>query len=133
LHLGQGEMKSGGFRRDSILADAFEAIIGAIFLDAGIAEARNFILHHLGSRISEVEPESTLKDPKTRLQEYLQSRRQPLPLYEVITVTGEAHAQSFRVECRVAGLATPLYGEGSSRRKAEQMAAEEALKRLGHE
>lgn len=133
LHLGQGEMKSGGFRRDSILADAFEAIIGAIYLDAGIDAARSFILHHLDSRIAEVDPGTTLKDPKTRLQEFLQSRRRALPSYEVISVEGEAHAQSFRVECRVEGIAEPLYGVGTSRRKAEQMAADEALKRLGYE
>jgi len=133
LHLGQGEMKSGGFRRDSILADAFEAIIGAIYLDRGIDAAREFIHRHLQQRIDEVEPEKSLKDPKTRLQEFLQSRRLPLPNYEVISVSGEAHAQNFRVECHVTGLDEVLVGEGSSRRKAEQMAADMALKRLGDE
>lgn len=133
LHLGQGEMKSGGFRRDSILADTFEALLGAIFFDAGIEAARTFVLQHLESRIAEVAPGTTLKDPKTRLQEFLQSRRRPLPSYEVTSVGGEDHAQTFRVECRVEGMADPLFGEGTSRRKAEQMAAEEALKRLGYE
>ncbi len=133
LHLGSGEMKSGGFRRESILADAFEAIIGAIFLDAGIDAARDFILRHLGPRLTEVDTASSLKDPKTRLQEFLQSRRRPLPNYEVISVEGDEHAQTFRVACHVEGISEPLQGVGNSRRKAEQMAAEEALKRLGHE
>lgn len=133
LHLGTGEMKSGGFRRDSILADAFEAIIGAIFLEAGVDAARAFILRHLGPRMAEIDSGAPLKDPKTRLQEFLQSRRRPLPTYEVISVEGEDHAQHFRVECTVEGITEPLQGIGSSRRKAEQMAAEEALKRLGYE
>ncbi|HEY0634854.1 MAG TPA: ribonuclease III [Gammaproteobacteria bacterium] len=133
LHLGTGEMKSGGFRRESILADAFEAIIGAIFLDAGIDAAQTFILRHLGPRLAEADSTSSLKDPKTRLQEFLQSRHRPLPSYEVILVEGEEHAQSFRVACHVEGIAEPLQGVGNSRRKAEQMAAEEALKKLGYE
>ncbi|HEY0722266.1 MAG TPA: ribonuclease III [Gammaproteobacteria bacterium] len=133
LHLGSGEMKSGGFRRDSILADAFEAIIGAIFLDAGIEPARAFILRHLEPRLAEVDSASSLKDPKTRLQEFLQSRRRPLPSYAVVSVEGVEHAQTFRVECHVEGISEPLQGVGNSRRKAEQMAAEEALKILGHE
>lgn len=133
LHLGTGEMKSGGFRRDSILADAFEAIIGAIFLDTGIDGASAFIMRHLGSRMDEIDSRKALKDPKTRLQEFLQSRRRPLPTYEVVSVEGEDHAQQFRVECTVDGIAEPLLGVGASRRKAEQMAAEEALKRLGYE
>jgi len=133
LHLGTGEMKSGGFRRDSILADAFEAIIGAIFLEAGIEPARAFILRHLGPRMAEVDSGTTLKDPKTRLQEFLQSRRRPLPTYDVVSVEGDDHAQTFRVTCKIEGIPDPIFGNGTSRRKAEQMAAEEALKKLGYE
>ncbi len=133
LQLGSGELKSGGHRRESILADALEAIIGAVYLDQGIDQARRFVLQLLGKRLDKVSAKAALKDPKTRLQEYLQSRRSPLPVYEVLSIAGEAHAQTFVVSCRIAGLDTAIQGSGTSRRKAEQEAAQEALRLLGHE
>lgn len=133
LRLGPGELKSGGFRRESILADAFEAVIGAVYLDSGIDIARELILRLFDARLDRVSPTVVLKDPKTRLQEHLQSRRMPLPNYNVLTIDGEAHAQKFTVTCEVSCLDVPVEGEGSSRRKAEQAAAHEALRRLGYE
>jgi len=129
LKLGPGELKSGGFRRSSILADAFEAIIGAIYLDSDLPTCRHFILTQLATRIKKVSPESVTKDPKTRLQEYLQARHQSLPSYEVIEVTGKAHAQTFTIKCEIEGADT-VTAVGSSRRKAEQSAASEILQRL---
>lgn len=126
IRLGQGELKSGGFRRSSILADAFEAILGAIYLDGGFDDCRNIILKHFASRLDAVSPETAQKDPKTRLQEYLQASQQALPAYEVVDVAGEAHAQTFTVECQVEGVQT-VRAQGSSRRKAEQAAAEMIL------
>ena len=131
LRLGPGEMKSGGHRRASILADAVEAVIGAVYLDAGIEAARDLILRLYGDRFERELPEAEqLKDPKTRLQEWLQARRENLPVYEVISVSGEAHDQTFVVTCTVNGLRAPSKGEGTSRRKAEQAAAAEALSQL---
>lgn len=130
LQLGPGELKSGGFRRDSILADAVEAIIGAIYLDSGMERAREIVLSWYQTRLTEIEPGASQKDPKTRLQEFLQGRRMPLPVYKVTEVHGEAHNQQFTVECHVAGSKAPLVGKGTSRRKAEQAAAEIALKNL---
>ena len=127
LHLGSGELKSGGFRRESILADAVEAIIGAVYLDAGIDEAKALILRLFESRLQQVDPSKALKDPKTRLQEYLQSRSLPLPDYEVINICGKAHAQTFTVRCRVEALGTEATADGHSRRKAEQAAAKHIL------
>lgn len=133
LILGSGELKSGGYRRDSILADALEAIFGAIYLDAGIESASRVILNLYGERIEQVTPDAKLKDPKTRLQEYLQAKRMPLPEYTVIATEGEAHKQTFTVRCKVEALEAETEGSGSSRRKAEQAAAQETLKRLDHE
>lgn len=130
LQLGSGELKSGGFRRASILADALEAVIGAIYLDGGIDATRRVVLALYGDNLDNVSPSVNLKDPKTRLQEYLQSRRLPLPQYEVVSVTGEAHDQTFVVRCFVQGLPEPTEGVGASRRRAEQAAAEAALKTL---
>lgn len=130
LHLGQGELKSGGFRRDSILADTVEAIIGAIYLDSSLETVRNIILKWYQQRLDSIKPGVSQKDPKTRLQEYLQGMRNPLPVYNVVKVQGEAHDQQFTVECEIAGLEKPVLGKGSSRRKAEQTAAELALKKL---
>lgn len=130
LHLGSGELKSGGFRRESILADALEAILGAVYLDGGIEAAKRLILALFDSRLDNVSPIEELKDPKTRLQEFLQAQRQPLPVYEVIDIQGDAHEQTFHVTCRVEQLAQPVRGTGSSRRRAEQKAAAEVLKRL---
>ena len=130
LHMGSGELKSGGYRRSSTLADAFEALIGAVYLDGGLEAARQFIQLFYADRLDQCDPSKAAKDPKTRLQEYLQAQSHPLPDYEVIETLGKAHNQTFKVECRVEGLSSPVYGEGSSRRKAEQMAAMAALEIL---
>lgn len=130
LNLGSGELKSGGFRRESILADALEAIFGAVYLDSDIERARQLILELYEDRIDAVEPAANLKDPKTRLQEFLQARRLPLPTYSVTAMEGEAHEQTFTVSCSVDGLAEPTVATAASRRKAEQAAAESALRAL---
>lgn len=131
LLLGSGELKSGGFRRDSILADALEAVIGAIYLDGGIEVARSLIKSCLKDRLDSLSLEGAdTKDPKTCLQEYLQGRRLALPKYEVVATFGDEHNQSFEVSCIVAGLDEPVKGSGASRRKAEQAAAQQALDRL---
>ncbi|MGE0080630.1 MAG: ribonuclease III [Thiohalomonadaceae bacterium] len=131
LQLGSGELKSGGFRRASILADAMEAVIGAVYLDGGIDAARRVVLALYGDNLDNVSSGAgSLKDPKTRLQEHLQSRRLPLPHYEVVSVTGEAHDQTFVVRCFVHSLPEPTEGVGASRRRAEQAAAEAALNQL---
>jgi ribonuclease-3 len=132
LKLGPGELKSGGFRRDSILADAVEAIIGAIYLDSDIEKARQIILGWYQTRLDSIQPGLSQKDPKTRLQEVLQGRRKPLPVYSVTKIKGEAHNQEFTVSCEVAGIGTPVVGKGTSRRKAEQAAAEQALEQLSN-
>jgi len=126
LSLGPGELKSGGFRRDSILADAFEAILGAVFLDSDINVCRDFILDRFATRLELVSPHRVDKDPKTRLQEFLQARRLPLPVYAVVDVIGKAHEQTFTIECQVEGQ-QPRNAKGESRRKAEQAAAEQVL------
>jgi len=130
LRLGSGELKSGGFRRASILADAMEAIIGAVYLDGGFDAARALILALYEQRLEDINAERELKDPKTRLQEWLQGRRLDLPRYEVIEVSGAAHDQLFMVRCLVNELAEPTEGRANSRRRAEQQAAEKALTRL---
>ncbi|WP_417347418.1 ribonuclease III [Ferrimonas sp.] len=130
IKLGPGEMKSGGHRRESILADAVEAILGAIFLDGGIEACKPVLLALWKPRLDAIQPGAGQKDPKTRLQELLQSRRKPLPVYEVITVAGDAHNQQFTVHCSVCELDEPVVGKGSSRRKAEQDAAARVLEAL---
>jgi len=130
LTLGSGELKSGGFRRESILADALEAVFGAVYLDGGFEACRNLILRLYHDTLTGLPAVADLKDPKTQLQEFLQSRKRPLPSYQVIDVRGEAHAQTFIVECQAEGLPTPARGQGSSRRKAEQEAAGIALRLL---
>jgi ribonuclease-3 len=130
LRLGSGELKSGGFRRDSILADGMEAIFGAMYLDGGLDNVRKLIERCLSSRLDNLSAESDMKDPKTRLQEYLQARRLDLPDYTVTETLGDDHEQEFEVQCKVAGLAQPIKGVGSSRRKAEQAAAKQALESL---
>lgn len=127
LHLGSGEMKSGGYRRDSILADGVEAVIGAIYLDAGMDAVKARVLSWYGTRLEAINLQDTQKDPKTRLQEFLQSRQVPLPRYAVVAVEGEAHDQTFTVECHVEMLTEHTVGVGASRRHAEQQAAEKAL------
>ena len=131
LSLGQGEMKSGGFRRASILADAFEAIIGAVYLDSDVDTIRALLLRQFDARLKTISPNATIKDPKTRLQEYLQGRRLELPIYELVSLEGEAHEQQFVVSCEINGGECQAKGEGSSRRKAEQAAAEKVLESLG--
>jgi ribonuclease-3 len=125
LRLGSGELKNGGFRRDSILSDALEAVFGAVYLDAGFEICRGLILRLYEDGLNRLPAIDELKDPKTRLQEYLQARQQALPVYSVLAVTGEAHAQSFTVECSVDELRT--VATGTSRRRAEQEAARQAL------
>jgi len=131
LCLGSGELKSGGFRRDSILADALEAILGGIVLDSGFEACRACVHRLFSSKIDQVAVLDELKDPKTRLQEYLQSRKLDLPAYEVTSVSGKSHHQQFHVECRVAGEQQSSEGTGTSRRRAEQAAAAGMLDRLG--
>ncbi|MEN8169599.1 MAG: ribonuclease III [Pseudomonadota bacterium] len=130
LRLGPGELKSGGFRRSSILADSFEALLGAIYIDSNIATVQRVILQLFAERLAAVNPDSAPKDPKTRLQEYLQSRQLALPVYEVTQITGKAHAQTFTVSCRIEGLDEVVVAQGSSRRKAEQAAANLILEKL---
>jgi ribonuclease III len=130
LQLGAGELKSGGFRRESILADALEALCGAIFLDQGLDAVQGVVARLFASRLAQLPDPQTLKDAKTRLQEYLQSRSLPLPGYAVLAVHGEDHAQSFRVSCEVPGLRLATQGQGSSRRRAEQEAAERMLAQI---
>ena len=130
LELGPGELKSGGFRRDSILADALEAVIGAIYLDGGFERCRDAVLEWFEPAIAELAPGLTAKDAKTRLQEWLQARQQALPEYRLVSAEGEDHDKTFNVLCVMdaAGLETP--GSGPSRRQAEQAAAQAALERL---
>lgn len=130
LVLGEGELKSGGFRRPSILADGFEALLGAVYLDAGFDAVRRVVESLFASRIDRASEEPPAKDPKTALQENLQGRRLPLPRYVVVTVGGEAHRQVFRVECKVDELGISAVGEGGSRRAAEQQAAESVLAQI---
>lgn len=127
LNLGPGEMKSGGHRRDSILADALEALIGAIYLDAGLEQCRERVLAWYGGRLEAVAPGDANKDPKTRLQELLQSRRRALPRYTLAETTGDAHNQSFTVQCELPSQGLTFTGTGSNRRQAEQIAADAAL------
>lgn len=130
LLLGEGELKSGGFRRPSILADGFEALLGAVFLDAGFDAVRAVVETHFAGRIDRAREAPPGKDPKTALQEILQGRRLALPRYKVLAIEGEAHRQVFRVECRVEELDVAASGDGSSRRAAEQQAAEAVLAML---
>ena len=120
--LGSGELKSGGFRRDSILADGLEALFASILLDDGFESVKNVILTLYGDRIEKV-TDVQLKDPKSRLQEFLQSRHMELPIYNVISMKGEAHNQEFTIECIVNDLNQKVTASGKSRRKAEQAAA----------
>jgi len=127
LRLGSGELKSGGFRRASILADALEAMVGAIYLDSDFQVALDVVRHLIGSRLSVLPAASALKDPKTRLQEALQARGLALPEYTLTGIAGDAHEQSFIVGCAVPSLGLSAAGEGASRRRAEQVAADKLL------
>lgn len=127
LRLGEGELKSGGFRRPSILADTVEALFGAVFLDAGFDVARRMIKRLYQPVLDTVDPKTLGKDAKTLLQEYLQGRKIALPVYAVVATHGAAHSQEFEVECAVAKLSIQVLGAGGSRRAAEQAAAKKAL------
>ncbi|MEK7230803.1 MAG: putative dsRNA-binding protein, partial [Pseudomonadota bacterium] len=127
LRLGEGELKSGGTRRPSMLADALEAVIGAVFIDSGFEAARAVVLRLFEQPLKAADPLKLGKDAKTRLQEFLQARRVPLPQYAVISTAGEAHEQIFRAECVIPELNIRTEGEGTSRRTAEQAAASRAF------
>ena len=127
IRLGEGELKGGGTDRASILADAMEAVFGAVFIDAGFEKARRTIDAAYADVLRDADPETLGKDPKTRLQEWLQGRRLPVPEYVIVATEGEAHAQRFSVECRIPDLSIVASGVGSSRRAAEQDAAAGAL------
>lgn len=130
LYLGEGELKSGGGRRPSMLADALEAVFGAISLDGGFAAARETITALYAETVAGVDPRQSAKDAKTALQEVLQGRRLPLPRYGLVGTRGEAHAQQFEVECAVPELSISRTGTGSSRRAAEQEAARRVLEQI---
>ena len=127
LKLGEGELKSAGFKRPSILADALEAIVGAVFLDGGFAAAETLVLKLYAQRLDSIDPKIIDKDAKSQLQEYLQGKKIELPEYGVVAISGEAHAQTFRIECVIQKLHISAVGEGTSRRIAEQQAAQLAL------
>ena len=127
IRLGEGEQRSGGADRGSILADALEAVFGAVAIDAGFAAAERVIDGVFGELLRDADPRTLGKDPKTRLQERLQSQRLPVPEYAIVATAGEAHAQQFTVECRIPALSVVTSGTGTSRRIAEQDAAERAL------
>ena len=130
LILGEGEMKSGGNSRDSILADSVEALIGAIFTETDFETCRSHVLRWYDSRLAELTINTTAKDAKSRLQEHLQSLRMPLPDYQVVEAAGESHAQIFTIECRVALLKQAVRAQASNRRDAEKLAASEILRLL---
>lgn len=130
VYLGWGERKAGGHRRESILADALEALIGAVLVEGGV-DAMTELVHRLWApRMAALDPEAATKDPKTRLQEHLQGQGYPLPEYTLVETSGADHAQQFTTECTVEGQVA-VRGEGSSKRRAEQEAAQEMLRRLG--
>ena len=133
LKLGEGELKSGGFRRPSILADTLEAIIGAVYLDGGFASAELMIARLFEPLMKGLDPKTLGKDPKTLLREYLQGRKLPLPNYTVLSISGEAHEQHFEVECAIPDLAVRACGGGVSRRSAEQQAAGSVMQILSSE
>ena len=126
IRLGEGELKSAGWRRPSILADTFESIIGAIYLDGGIEPTQTFILRFFETQLNEMDPKLIQKDPKTLLQELLQSKKSDLPIYTVVSIEGEAHSQTFTIECSIKKLNIKTQGVGNSRRIAEQEAASKA-------
>jgi len=127
LILGPGELKSGGHRRESILEDAIEAIIGAVYLDSDMCQCKQLILTWFTSRLNAIKPGNEQKDPKTRLQEYVQGRKIPLPLYDVVDTSGQSHNQQFTVRCTTEVIDTEVIAKGTSRRKAEQAAAQQVL------
>jgi ribonuclease III len=132
LFLGSGELKSGGFRRDSILSDAFEAIIGALFKDQGIAACQDWISWAFESKLHALSADNWQKDPKTQLQELMQAKKMELPDYTLIDMSGLPHEQTFKVKCSISLMPEPCIGIGVSRKKAEQSAAEMMLTKLRH-
>lgn len=130
LLLGQGEMKSGGHRRDSILGDTVEALIGAIYLDRGMSAAEQSVVNWFGDLLNAVTLDTPIKDPKTALQEWLQARGKPLPEYLVVKTQGEDHNRLFTISCKIADVESAAEATASSRRKAEQLVAEQLLKQL---
>jgi ribonuclease-3 len=130
LRLGEGELRSGGHRRPSILADALEAVFGGVYLDGGFDAAKGVIDRLYASQIAGLDPRAAGKDPKTALQEWLQARRKPLPRYAMVDARGEAHAQEFEIECVIPAFDLNTRGCGGSRRAAEQQAAQRALEKL---
>ena len=130
LSLSEGESRGGGAQRPSILADALEAVIGATFLDGGFSAARTVVAGLFGETLATTEVDSWTKDAKTELQEWLQARKLPVPAYRIVATRGQAHAQTFDVECAVAALGLAEHGEGRSRRTAEQQAARRMLAAL---
>lgn len=135
LKMGSGEHSNGGRERDSLLADALEAVVGAIYLDGGFETCKRCVLCWFEERLNSAEGDRRLqqKDPKTRLQEWLQARKQPLPEYSVVATSGAEHDMQFKVECRLAPLQNAVTGSGSSRRQAEQAAADAALQALSQQ
>ena len=129
IRLGEGELRSGGAARPSILADALEALFGAIFLDGGFGDAYEAIERLYAAELADADTGAIAKDPKTRLQEWLQARRLPVPDYAIVKIEGEAHLQSFEVACRIPALGISVSGTGASRRAAEQAAAALAYER----
>ncbi|MDP1602603.1 MAG: ribonuclease III [Legionella sp.] len=128
LYLGQGELKSGGFRRSSILADALEAVIAAVFFDGGMPASQQLILHLYSTRLNEKDVlKNNIKDAKTQLQEFLQAEKLALPTYKLIKMEGEEHDQVFHISCKINGIEKTTVGIGPNRRKAEQQAAKELL------
>lgn len=127
LKLGPGERKTGGWRRDSILSNTLEAVIGAVYLDSDLVQCRAFILSLFQEKLQNMQPEDISKDPKTTLQEFLQERHLPLPAYEIIEEQGEPHHRVFTVRCSIECLNDTVIGQGRSKRNAEQAAAQKAL------
>lgn len=130
LKLGEGERKSGGWRRDSILSNSLEAVIGAVYLDSGFSTCTKVVGSLYEDMLAEVNVESISKDPKTTLQEYLQARKLPLPTYTIVAEEGQAHARKFTVECNAEILPEPVRASGKSKRTAEQAAASKILKTI---
>ncbi len=131
--LGEGELKSGGHERNSILADALEAIIGAIFLDGGLGPCKDFVVDVFGPDLDKLRPDTAYKDAKSQLQEYLQKHGLTVPNYLIVNVSGEPHCQVFEVECRIEGIQQTFTATGASRRNAEQSAAEKAILALSEQ
>lgn len=133
IYLGQGELKSGGFRRASILADALEAIFAAVFLDGGFEASRQTILHLYQTRLDDKQILDNIKDAKTQLQEYVQAQKHPLPKYKLIKTTGDEHNQEFHVVCEISALNITMQAQATTRRKAEQNAAKAILNKLSQD